>query len=220
MAQIRCSVCGYTYDSSFAVCPNCGNKQGQNMQQDATIYDNRGPAQQTAPVYGNPAPKNDASTEEFGQQLGDALIHFLYRILYFFFILPVDLWKKAVGRLSKQRKSKALDATEIKTEWPFMTWMKRFVLEFLIDGLILVAWLLFLLVFMFAIDWEIGDAFEYAAGPTLGMIYVIFFSPVFLTLVRDIIVLIVVLPVRWWISFFNRPAKTYDLTHVGNIKNS
>ncbi|MBO4307671.1 MAG: hypothetical protein J5848_05090 [Bacteroidales bacterium] len=218
MAQIRCSVCGYTYDSSFAVCPNCGNQQGQNNQQDATIYDKRSNAEPTLPPYSNPAPKNNVSTDDFGMQLGDALIHFIYRIVYFFFILPVALWKKAVERLSKQRRSKALDAAEIKTDWPFLTWMKRFVLEFLIDGLILVAWLLFLLIFMFSIDWEIGDAFEFAAGPTLGMFYVIFFSPVFLTLVRDIIVLGVVLPIRWWISFFNRPAKTYDLTHVGSIK--
>ena len=35
---------------------------------------------------------------------------------------------------------------------------------------------------------------------------------------RDCATLFVILPIRWLISFLRRPAKTYDLTHVGKIE--
>jgi len=54
----------------------------------------------------------------------------------------------------------------------------------------------------------------------LTALYCIYFGPVTLAILRDALQLLVVLPVRWFVSFLRRPAKTYDLTHTGNIKNN
>ena len=159
-----------------------------------------------------PQPENK---EDFGKQLLDAVIHLLYRFVYFLFILPYGLWKKAVIRMSKQKKEKALDVTAINSEYPFLSWLKRFTFDFLIDGLTVIAWLL-LLIFFFV---KFGSALKYMGFWWIVMsLYVIYLSPVILAIVRDLLTIFVVMPVRWLISFFKRPAKTYDLTHVGSIK--
>lgn len=164
-----------------------------------------------------PQPENK---EDFGKQLLDAVIHLLYRFVYFLFILPYGLWKNAVIRLSKQKKENALDVTAVKTEYPFLSWLKRFVFDFLIDGLTVIAWLVGFIVFIIGICkgslkyMDFGEALTFI----LGTLYVIYWAPVALAIIRDLLTLFVVMPIRWLISFFRRPAKTYDLTHVGSIK--
>lgn len=152
---------------------------------------------------------------EFGKQLLDAVIHLLYRFAYFLFILPFGLWKKAVIRMSEQKQNSALDVTAIKTEYPFLSWLKRFVFDFLIDGLTVIAWLLFVIVFFV----ENGRSLKYMGFFDVVLsLYVIYWSPVLLAIMRDMLTIFLIYPIRWLISFFRRPAKTYDLTHVGTIK--
>lgn len=158
---------------------------------------------------------NPENNSEFGKQLLDAVIHLLYRFAYFLFILPFGLWKNAVIRMSKQKKDGALDVTAIKSDYPFLSWLKRFVFDFLIDGLTVIAWLLFLIVFFV----ENGRALKYMGFfDVVFSLYIIYWSPVLLAIMRDMLTIFLVLPIRWLISFFKRPAKTYDLTHVGTIK--
>ncbi len=207
MAQIKCSVCGFDYDNSFSACPNCGNPTPAGAPQAGPAYKN------AAPRTTNPAPAAPRANSEFGNQLLDALLHFLYRIVYFLFILPYAMWKNAVVRLSQQRRSHSLEATEIKSEWPLCSWLKRFIFDFLLDGLTLICWLVGLIAFF------TQDGIEYLGfREILIFLYVIYIVPFLLSLVRDLLTLLVILPVRWWISFWKRPAKTYDLTHIGTIK--
>ena len=160
--------------------------------------------------------------EQFGKQLVDALLHFLYRIVYFLFILPYGLWKNAVLRMSKQRQNNSLDVTTIKTDYPFLSWFKRFLFEFLFDGLILISWLIGLICFIVLMV-KTGGAFKYMGFWSsfwliLVSLYMAYCGPVLVTILRDLTTICVVMPIRWIISFYRRPAKTYDLTHTGVIK--
>ena len=164
-----------------------------------------------------PQPENN---EDFTKQLVDAIIHLLYRFAYFLFILPFGLWKNAIIRLSKQKREHALDVTAVKTEYPFLSWLKRFIFDFVIDGLTAIAWLIGFIVFIIGIcQGELkGLGFWDVLTAILMTLYCIYWAPVALAIIRDLLTLFVVMPIRWLISFFRRPAKTYDLTHVGSIK--
>lgn len=164
----------------------------------------------------------ESSGQEFGKQIVDALLHFLYRIVYFLFILPYGLWKNAVMRMSKQRQNNSLDVTHIKTDYPFLSWFKRFLFEFLFDGLILISWLISFIMFIVFLV-KMGDAFRYLGFwnsffMIILALYTAYCGPVIITIMRDLTTLCVVMPIRWIISFWRRPAKTYDLTHIGSIK--
>ena len=149
---------------------------------------------------------------EFVQQLTDALIHILYRLVYLLFILPYGLWKSAVIRLSKQKKESALDVTGIQSEFPFLSWCKRFTFDFLIDGLTTLAWPLFLI-------YELSEnMLRGGFWPVMIGLYIIYWAPGTLAIIRDLLTIFVVMPIRWFLSFLRRPAKTFDLTHVGTIK--
>lgn len=160
--------------------------------------------------------------DQFGKQIVDALLHFLYRIVYFLFILPYGLWKNAVIRMSKQRQNNALDVTTIKTDYPFFSWFKRFLFEFLFDGLILISWVIgFISFIVFMV--KMGSAFSYLGfWRSLWLILVSLYSaycgPLLVTIIRDLTTICVVMPMRWVLSFWRRPAKTYDLTHTGVVK--
>lgn len=166
-------------------------------------------------------PQNNEQNQ-FVKQLTDALLHFLYRIVYFLFILPYDLWKNALMRMSRQRHNNSLDVTHIKTAYPFLSWFKRFLFEFLYDGLILIGWVIGLIFFIITMV-DYGNAFKHMDfGEAFLIIVLSLYSaycvPVTITILRDLTTIFVVMPFRWLISFFRRPAKTYDLTHTGAIK--
>lgn len=152
----------------------------------------------------------------FGKQILNALIHFLYTFINFLFVLPYDLWKKAVVRLDSQYRNKTLHAATITSQWPFFSWMKRFVLEFLIDGLIFI-WPLIAIIAPIIANSELDGGF-------LGfiiMLYALYFGgPFALSLLRDNIIVTLVLPFRKFLSWMSKPAQYLDIKHDGNIKNN
>lgn len=159
-------------------------------------------------------PENNGN-ESLWQQIGDAFIHLLYRLVYFLFILPFGLWKNAVIRMSNQRRSGALDVTTIHTDWPFLSWLKRFIFEFLFDALTIISWI----VGIIAVIITAADSYNFSIfGNIIIPLYGFYLAPLYFSILRDCTTIFIILPMRWMISFFRRPAKTYDLTHVGKIE--
>ena len=153
--------------------------------------------------------------QPFSQQLTDAVIHLLYRIVYFLFILPYGLWKNAVIRMSNQKRSGALDVTGIHNDWPFLTWLKRFIFEFLFDAFTVIFWAIGFIVWLI----QIIDAHYIQFVPDILIpLYAIYVAPIVFSIWRDAAIIFIIMPIRWFISFLRRPAKTYDLTHVGKIE--
>lgn len=200
MAITKCPECGQEVSTFAKVCPNCGcpNVNDENANE---------------PV---------AQEVSFGEKIPQALLHFLLKLVYFLFILPFDLWKKAIIRLYDQRKNHTLDADKIKHEVPFFVWIKRYLFDFLLDGMIAICWLIGLyVIYLFfknieAIDY-IGVG-SYLFSYLLIPLYCVYWLPATITIIRDAITLFIIMPIRWMFSFLRRPAKTYDLTHTNGEK--
>ena len=148
--------------------------------------------------------------KSFISQLADAALHFLYRIVYFLFIMPFDLWRKAVARLSKQRQEKSLDITKIETQWPFLSFIKRFTLDFLIDGLIFIVPLIMVIILILGCM----DDFLMGIFSFIGSYFVL---PIGFSLMRDFMTL-AILPFRKFLSWVSKPAQYVDIKHTGEIK--
>lgn len=153
---------------------------------------------------------------DFPHQLLNALIHFLYQFVNFLFVLPYHLWQKAVIRLDYQFCNKTLNVGKIDSPWPFFSWLKRFILEFLLDGLIFIWWLVALIFFFVDICGSGMSFWDY-----LSVLYLLYVSgPFVLSLLRDFIVTCILLPFRKFLSWVRKPAQYMDVKHDGTIKNN
>ena len=189
MNMLKCPECGKEFSNAEKSCPNCGCPAGKC----------------------SPIESNGEIQKDFGQQLTSVIGYFFYRLVYFLFVLPFDLWKKAVMRLYNQRKRHMLDVYTINHEVPFFVWLKRFFFDFVLDGIAAMGWFIGALVAIILaivtkdVEW-------------LLLIFGVYYIPFAMALTRDSLTFSTILPIRWMLSFYRRPAKTYDFNHTGNIK--
>jgi hypothetical protein len=143
----------------------------------------------------------------------NSFIHVFYIFFFYFLImLPWDLWKKATIRLSEQREKKTLAVSQISGLWPFLSFIKRFLLEFIIDGAIYIAYLLGPIViiawFFYSLSCEDCGGFDYLQ--LIIRVLVVWYLPIVLSIIRDIIQ-ISLLPIRKFINWASKPAQYMDL---------
>lgn len=139
-------------------------------------------------------------------QISSALVHFSYNFfIYFIFIVPFDLWKKATIRLANQKEKGAMNILKSSSAWPFLSFLKAFFLEFLIDGFIFMSYIVGLLITLYT--WY-STNFEIE-----GLIYpaaTVYFFPVILSLYRDLLQLSL-LPIKKFLDWASKPAQYMDL---------
>lgn len=157
--------------------------------------------------------------EKLKKNLVPALLHALYTILYLIVILPFDVWVKSIVRLVKQKESGALQITKIETPWPFLSFVKTLLLEFLFDAASFLSYFIGVVLafkaFFTMLSNEyitFGDAFK----AFLGILLVTYFVPVFVSIARDIFQLLI-LPFRKFLSWARKPAQYFDLNHTGSL---
>ena len=139
------------------------------------------------------------------KQVVSALIHFLYNFfVYFIFIVPFDLWKKATARLANQRENGGLDLSKSTSRWPFLSFLNTFILDFLIDGYI---FMVYILALPLAIIMAISDG---GFDTFVGILVTAYFAPVGMSLLRDFLQLLV-LPFNKFLSWASKPAQHMDL---------
>lgn len=143
------------------------------------------------------------------KSLGPALAHSGLTIVYFLFIVPFDAFVNAVERLAKQRQNKALKLSEIKTPWPFFSFLKRVFLDFSFDFLTVLCYLLAPLIFIIVL--ASGGGFLGALAILVGCYY----APLFIAWLRDFTVMIL-MPIRKFISWCYKPAQYLDLNVTKN----
>lgn len=142
---------------------------------------------------------------EFIKEMIKALKHFAYHFfIYFLFVMPFELWKKATLRLAEQNEKGDLNISKLKGAWPFLSFLKVFFLNFFIDGIIFIQYILggFISIFIWIETGEFKSFMTYLAF--------IYLSPVLLSLVRDIIQLCM-LPFKKFVSWVNKPAQFLNL---------
>ena len=145
------------------------------------------------------------SEKKFKDHIVSALIHFSFNFfIYFIYIVPFDLWKKATVRLANQRESGGLKISKIVSLWPFLSFLKAFILDFLLDGVIFISYILAPIFGIYS--WiDTGDFISFVIYLAYG-----YFTPVGLSLVRDILQLLT-LPFKKFLSWAAKPAQYMDL---------
>ncbi len=136
------------------------------------------------------------------QTILGAFKHILYQLVYYIFILPYDVWCKAIKRLAAQRENNALKFVDIKSPWPMFTFLKRWCIDFFFDMLIAIAWIILLLCFFFT-----SSDF----GTILMAIYPIYASVVGIHLLRDFFILLLK-PFSKFLGWLKKPAQHLDIT--------
>lgn len=145
------------------------------------------------------------SEKKLSAQIISALKYFLFKFfVYFIFIVPFDLWKKSTERLVTQKETGRLDISRINSLWPFLSFLKAFILEFLLDGISFISYILAPIIGI--ITWLNTGEF-YLFPLTLVLMY---FTPLAMSIQRDILQLLT-LPFKKFLSWAAKPAQYMDL---------
>ncbi|MBR1889598.1 MAG: hypothetical protein IJ816_03110 [Alloprevotella sp.] len=198
MAQIKCQECGQPYNNELASCPNCGF-----------------PTSKTSESSLKGVSETVAGTKGLSQNLQPAFTQVLTGILQIL-LIPYNLWVKAVERLALSCNNRSLSLAHIDTPWPFLSFLKRLLLEFLFDMATFLAYILGPLLaiwrfFSYLSRWgDYEGAFQYAAEGFLAVLLVIYLLPVLFAICRDLFQLLL-LPLRKFLNWCLKPAQTFDL---------
>jgi hypothetical protein len=119
--------------------------------------------------------------------------------------MPLHLWINGVNRLAEQKKSGALTLTKSNSPWPFLSFMKAFLLEFLFDAVIMLSYIIGPLIAIYALISGAGFS------GFLTVLISTYYYPLIMTIMRDIFA-IMVLPFKKFISWVKKPAQYMDLS--------
>lgn len=142
--------------------------------------------------------------KQFLNELVNSILHCLLSILKFLFVLPFEIWTKSVLKMSEQRKNQTLSMSHINSLWPFLSYIKRFVFDFLFDALIVLSYVL--AVFVALYSWI--DSGEFIAF--FITLITVYFVPLQIAITRDILQLVLI-PIRKFLSWGSKPAQFMNL---------
>ena len=164
---------------------------------------------------------NSETTNKLLKVLGYSLVS----ILSFVFVTPLKLWLKAADRIHTQKESGSLNITNIKSDWPVLSYLKRFTLDFCFDAIALLAYPLGLILAIWAgIDsgllaaeineWsDVGSKISVLgsfAEEFLICLLLAYFTPLVCYILHDLFV-VLLLPIRKFIDWAKKPAQQMDL---------
>lgn len=147
----------------------------------------------------------------------DATLHVIYAVVKLL-VLPINLWAKAAARLAEQKNQGLLDINTIRGIWPFFSYIRVLLVEFMFDA---VAFLAYPLGILFAF----GALFTYiiifdeqvwiALGVFVWIILGVYVTPIAMALCRDTFQLLL-LPVHKILDWFRKPAQYVDINVTKN----
>jgi hypothetical protein len=154
----------------------------------------------------------------FSKTFVSALITVGWRLVYLLFIVPWDLFVNACTRLAKMRENGALDLMKIKTQWPYLSFIKRVSIDFLYDAMIVLFYVLGPFVALYLmIRGFVEGGFGVGIGAFFSTLVIAYYSSVMWTLCRDMFVLCI-LPIRKFLSWCSRPAQYLELDNKRSNK--
>lgn len=145
--------------------------------------------------------------KKFSEKLIAALIQLLLGIWYII-KLPYSLWVKSMNNLVAAKENGRMDLNKMTSEWPFLSFLKVFFLEFLFDAISFSSYFIGFIIAIYS--WI--DSGEFAMF--IGGLLMTYNIPVTIMLTRDMFK-ILILPFRKYLSWAAKPAQELDL----NIKN-
>ena len=142
----------------------------------------------------------------------DATLHVVYAIVKLI-VLPINLWAKAVARLAEQKNKGLLDVNNIRGIWPFFSYIKRLLVEFLFDAISFLSYpvgIFSAIVALFIYIVIHGEQLWIAIIFTGWIILIVYVIPVAMALCRDTFQLLL-LPVNKIINWFRKPPQQIDI---------
>lgn len=147
--------------------------------------------------------------KNFKQSFVPAIAHVFSSLLYIIFIFPFDIWKRAAINLAEQKANGSLRISKINSAWPFLSFLKTLLLEYIFDMLSFLSYFIGIGVAIYTlID---GGSFE----DFIMMLVAAYYAPVSLIIVRDVLQ-VLVMPYKKFVSWCSKPSQYLDL----NVKNS
>lgn len=132
-----------------------------------------------------------------------SLLHCLYSVFVFLFLLPIRIWMKSVNTMYEQREKGSLNMENMHTPWPFISYLKAFLFDFFFDAMIVMS-------YVFGVIIAIVGAFAEGFYAFLGALVATYAMPFFLAVARDCIQLMLI-PFRKFLSWGSKPAQYMDL---------
>jgi len=159
----------------------------------------------------------------FKTVLVDALLHSILEVLIFVFLTPYRLWVKACEKLAEQKKNKTLDLSGINSQWPFLTFLKRFNFDFYFDACIVLSFPIGILLGLYEfINMLSSKYIEFiGVGPAFltffGILLTFYYLPIMVAITRDIC-MIILIPFRKFLNWGSKPAQYMDLNITKDSK--
>lgn len=140
----------------------------------------------------------------FAKVVAEAFLHTLFTIIKFVVSTPYKLWAKSAESLVEQKNQNALDLRAITGFWPFITYLKRLIFDFLFDASIFLVYPFGLVAAL--IETVRSGQFE----AFIVIVLVCYVVPVGIAIVRDLCV-VALLPIRKLMDWFAKPAQWLEI---------
>lgn len=151
--------------------------------------------------------------ENFPKILLGALIHVGNAIVKLL-LLPFNLWVKAIVRLADQKERGLLNISSINGLWPFLSFCKRLLIDFIFDAVTFLSYPLGLIFALYVLIDGFDAGAEFAFIAFISTLITVYIYPVFMAVAHDLLELSL-LPIRKCIDYFRKPAQQLDI----DIKN-
>lgn len=160
--------------------------------------------------------------------IGGVIVHVLYNyFVYYLFVLPIHIWMNAVVRLHNQKTQGRLSLKNSKSRWPLLSFLKSFILEFMIDASIFLTPLLgalYLIVYLIGViytftqlssyDYPGYDYYGLSFGAILlgilGILLYVLWLPIAIKLYGELL-RILILPIKKFILWCEKPPQHLDI---------
>lgn len=150
--------------------------------------------------------------QQLGTNIVSALVYFFKSLVYILFVCPFGFWAAAANRLANDNKSCSLDILKYTSRWPYLSFCKKVIFGFLIDGAIFISYFVGTIVALGALIYGLIKT-DYP-GITfltfLGSLVFTYYLPLIISFFRDLLT-IFLLPFNKFLSWVSKPAQQLDI---------
>lgn len=149
--------------------------------------------------------------QQLGTNIVSALVYFFKSLVYILFICPFEFWAAAANRLAGDHNACSLDILKYTSRWPYLSFCKKVIFEFLIDGAIFISYFVGVIAAIIALIVGLSNESTGAAFIAFfGVLISTYYSPLFISFIRDCLTLIL-LPFHKFLSWVSKPAQQLDI---------
>lgn len=132
------------------------------------------------------------------------LFHCVITILKLLLYFPLKVWFLSAKKLFEQNDKKRIECVKTDDMWPFLTFLKRYIFDFLFDAAIFLSYFIGIVVCIVIISYD--EEFFYV----LIAFIVTYYMPYMILLLRDILN-IMLIPFYKFVNWGSKPAQYIEI---------